>query len=146
MAFSTHTKSVTTFNAGNNPVAFQLTETDNMKPIPQTTSTDEVVVKIWQCQMLIPFVVTGKLVAFHGPYPDNQIQPKTIQTHFSSYTPSLPLAFEKDGTIDIKFMDPKARVFKSMPTPGNKEYVAWLNKVQRKLQDQWRNVGIFDAI
>lgn len=82
--------------------------------------------------MLIPFVVAGKLVAFHGPYPDTKTQPKTVQSHFPSYTPAIPPTFEKDGTIDIKFMNPKAKVFRSMPTPGNKECVAWLNKVKRK--------------
>lgn len=78
--------------------------------------------------MLIPFIFVDKLIDFH------------------SFTPSIPLTFEKDGSIDVKFMDPKARVFRSMPTPGNKEYVAWLNKVQYKRQEQWKMAGIFDAI
>lgn len=96
--------------------------------------------------MVIPFFVTGKLISFHGPYPDTKTQPNNVQSHFPGFTLTLPPAFEKDGTIDIKFMDPKARFFRSMPTPGNMEYVAWLNKVQRKCQDQWTSDGIFDTI
>lgn len=33
-----------------------------------------------------------------------------------------------------------------MPTHGNKEYLAWLNKVQRKRQDQWQIAWIFYII
>lgn len=124
---------------------FQLTEAKSLKLIPQPTYTNKAVVKIWQCQMLILFVVADKLITFHGSYPNAKTQPKNVQSHFPGFTPTLPPTFEKDGTIDVKFMDPKARVFSSMPTPGNKEYVAWLNKVQLKCQDQWRGAGIFNA-
>lgn len=43
-------------------------------------------------------------------------------------------------------MDLEDRVFRSMPTPGDKEYLAWLDKVQNKRQAQWKTEGIFDAI
>lgn len=93
-----------------------------------------------------PFVVADKLIAFHEPYLDTKTQPKNVQSHFPGFTPALSPTFGKDDIIDVNFMDPKARVFRSMPTPGNKKYVAWLNKVQCKRQDQWRRVGIFDVI
>lgn len=96
--------------------------------------------------MLIPFVVVDKLITFHGQYPDTKTQSRNVQTHFPGFTLTIPPTFEKDGTIDVKFMDQKARVFRSMPTPGNKDYVAWLNKVQHKRQEQWKVVGIFDSI
>lgn len=82
--------------------------------------------------MLIPFVINNKLVAFHGPYPDTKSKAKMVKGYFPGYTPATPPAFDKDGVIDVRFMNPKARVFRLMPTPGNKEYLAWLNKVQRK--------------
>lgn len=43
-------------------------------------------------------------------------------------------------------MDPESRVFRSMPTPGNKDYLAWLDRVQSKHQVQWKTAGLFDAI
>lgn len=86
--------------------------------------------------MLIPFLIDKKLVAFHGPFPYSKSAPKAVQGYFPGYAPAAPLAFDKDGIIDVRFMDPKARVFRSMHTPSNKEYLAWLNKVQIKLQDQ----------
>lgn len=46
IASSTRTKSAITSNTGNNPVAFQLTEIESMKLIPQPTFTDEAVVKV----------------------------------------------------------------------------------------------------
>lgn len=33
-----------------------------------------------------------------------------------------------------------------MPPHGKEEYMVWLNKVQRKRQDQWRSARIFDLI
>lgn len=33
-----------------------------------------------------------------------------------------------------------------MPSPGNKEYLAGLSKVQSKRHDQWKKASIFDAI
>lgn len=146
MASSANAMDAFTFNTGNNPIAFNLTEEESLKPIPQPTSTDEAVVKIWQLQMLIPFVVDDKLIAFHGPYPDTKTQPRNVQSYFPCFTPALPPDFEKNGSIDLKFMDQKARVFRLISTSGNKEYVAWLNKVQNKRQEQWKMVGIFDTI
>lgn len=46
MASSTNSKDIATFNTSNNPIAFQLTEEESLKPIPQPTSIDEAVVKI----------------------------------------------------------------------------------------------------
>lgn len=111
MTSSTNSKDAVTFNTGNNPIAFQLTEEESLKLILQPTSTDENVVKIWQRQMLIPFFVADKLISFHISYPDTKTQPRNVQTHFPGFTPAIPPAFEKDGSIDLKFMDPKAGVF-----------------------------------
>lgn len=74
--------------------------------------------------MLIPFVVDKKLVAFHGPLADPKSTPKVVQGFFPGYGPAAPPSFDKAGAINVRFMDSKARVFISMPTPGNKEYLA----------------------
>lgn len=81
--------------------------------------------------MLIPFVVKKKLCVFHGPYPDARTHPTKVQKYFPYLTPATPRAFKK-GHLDLKFMDPDARVFRSMPTLGNKYYLAWLKTVQAK--------------
>lgn len=96
--------------------------------------------------MVIPLVVDKKLLSFHGPLIDNFFSPNTVAPFFPGYKPAIPLAFDRSVILDVRFMEEKARVFLSMLTPGNKEYLAWLNKVQHKRQDQWRSVGIFDLI
>lgn len=146
MASSTHTKDAVSFNTADNSIAFKLNAKESMKCIHQPYSSDETVMKILQRQMLIPFVVDKKLVTFHGPLVEPKSSPKAVQDFFPGYGPAAPPSFDKAGVIDVRFMDSKARVFRSMLIPGNKEYLAWLNKVQRKCQDQWRSAGIFYAI
>lgn len=146
MASSTNAKDIVTFNIGNNPITFQITEEESLKTYSSTnihwwgysenlaTTNAYSFCRCWQTH------------CFPGSYPDTKMQTKNIQIHFLGFTLAIPPAFEKDGSIDVKFMDSKARVFRSMPTPGNKEYVAWLNKVQHKCQEQWKMIGTFDAI
>lgn len=130
MASSSHVKEITSYATGNNLIAFKLTTKESMNHIPQPTSSDEVVVKNWQRQMLIPFVVDRKMFAFHGPLADQKSSPKVVAAFFPGYAPAARPAFDKSVILDLRFMEAKARVFRSMPTPGNKEYLAWLNKVQ----------------
>lgn len=146
MASSSHIKELTTYTTDNNPIAFKLTAKEGINRIPQPQSSDEALIKNWQCQMLIPFVVNRKLLAFHGPLADQKSSPKAVATFFPGYKLAAPPAFDKSVTLDVRFMEAKARVFRFIPTPGNKEYMAWLNKVQRKCQDQWRSAWIYDLI
>lgn len=67
MASPSHIKEITSYAPGNNPISFKLTTKECMNRIPQPVSSDEAVVKNWQRQMLIPFVVDRKLFVFHGP-------------------------------------------------------------------------------
>lgn len=117
-----------------------------MNHIPQPVYSDEAVMKNWQHQMLIPFVVDRKLFEFHGPLTEPKSSPKVVAAFFPGYVPAPPPAFDKSVVLDVRFMEAKARVFRSMHTHRNKEYLAWLNKVQRKCQDQWKGEEIFDAI
>lgn len=87
-----------------------------------------------------------KLLAFHGPLADTKFPPTKVAPFFPGYKPVMPPSFNISVALDVRFMEAKARVFHSMPTPGNKEYLVWLNNVQRKRQDQWRSAGIFDLI
>lgn len=91
-------------------------------------------------------MVAEKLFAFHGPFPDERMQPKKVQKKIPCFTLVVPAAFKKDGIVDLKFMDLEARVFWSMPTPGNKKYLAWLDMVQNKCQAQWKTPDIFNTI
>lgn len=146
MTSSSHVKEITTYATGNNPISFKLNAKEGMNHIPQPTSSDEVVMKNWQRQMLISFVVDEKLLAFHGSLADQKSSPKDVAAFFPGYKPVAPPAFDKSVVLDVRFMEAKAMVFRSMPTLDDKEYLVWLNKVQRKRQDQWRSAGICDLI
>lgn len=146
MDSSSHIKELTTYATGSNPTAFKLSAKESMNRIPQPTSFDEAVVKNWQRQMLIPFVVDNKLYAFHVPFAEPKSSPKAVVAFFPGYKHVATTAFDKFIALDVRFMEAKARVFRSMPTPGNKEYLAWLTKFQQKHQDQWRSAGIFELI
>lgn len=129
MASSSHVKELTTYAIGNNSIAFKLTAREGINCIPQPTSSDETVVKNWQRQMLIPFVVDKKLLVFHGPLADQKPSPKAVAAFFPGYKLVAPPSFNQSVVLDVRFMEAKARVFRFMPTPGNKEFLAWLNKV-----------------
>ncbi|XP_058771322.1 uncharacterized protein LOC131644752 [Vicia villosa] len=96
--------------------------------------------------MLIPFQITDKLMDFPGPLLDLRSQPRKVIDLFPSFNITMLVAFEKQRPLDLKFMDPSVRVFHSTPSPGNKDFLAWLNKVQAKKQQRWEELGIFDAI
>lgn len=82
MTSYSHVKENISYGTGHNPIAFKLTAKEGMNHIPQSTSSDEVVIKNWQRQMVIPFVVDKKLLAIHGPLADEKSSPKTC-TFFS---------------------------------------------------------------
>lgn len=129
---------------GNNCIAFSLDSSPSDDTVANPHSTDGVTVVIWQCQMLIPFTVGGTVKALLGPYFTKH--PVDLQDCFPSLPEAMPPAFKRDINLDFRYMSTKTRVFRSMPTPGNKEYLAWLAKVQRHKQAQWKKIGIFDLI
>lgn len=141
---STSGTSVDTTSFGKNRLAFALDSAPSNDIVADPHTSDEVTIIIWQRQMLIPFAVDGTVKAFLGPYFHEQ--PVEIQDCFPFLTAAMPPAFKKDIILDFKYMSTKNRVFRSMPTPGNKEYLAWLAKVQRHKQEQWKKIGIFDLI
>lgn len=129
---------------GKNCLTFALDSAPEDNIVPDPYSTDEVTVNTWKRQMLIPFKVDGTVTAFLGSHFKHH--PSKIQKCFPCYPEAMPPAFDRDITLDFKYMSTKTRVFRSMPTPRNKEYLAWLAKVQSKKQDQWKKIGIFDLI
>lgn len=131
-------------NLGKNRLAFTLDLAPEDNTVPEPFSSDAVVLKNWRFQMLIPFTVEGRLTAFLGPFHKNH--PSDIQECFPCYPDAMPPAFKKNSVLNLKFMSPKTRVFRSMSSPGNKEYLAWLAKVQGKRQDHSKKMGIFDII
>lgn len=85
--------------------------------------------------MSIPFSDVGKLMAFSRPYPTQKSHLERVQAFFPCSPQAALIAFEKLA-LDLKFMDPSVRVFQSALAPGNKDYLAWLDKMQSQRQKQ----------
>lgn len=107
---------------GKNRLTFALDPAPNDGIVSDPYSTDEVTVTTWQRHMLIPFKVDGTVMAFLGPY--FKQHPTDIQICFPCLPNAMPPAFDREITLDFKYLSTKTRVFRSMPTPGNKEYLA----------------------
>ena len=63
---------------GDNPIAYDISAKQSLNFIQDPPTEMKSKVQTWQHQMLIPFVVAGKLFAFHGPYPGKETHPKTV--------------------------------------------------------------------
>lgn len=124
MASSSLAKENVSYDIGQYPIAFKLTVKEGMKITSQPSSSDEAILKNWQNQLVIPFVVDKKLLAFHGTLIDAKSSPTKVAPFFPGYKPVMPPAFDRSVALDVKFMEAKARGFLFVPTHGNKEYLA----------------------
>lgn len=98
-----------------------------------------------QHQVLNPFTLSGKLLAFLGPYPTAKTHAKKVKNFFSGYPINMPSTFE-ERSLDLSFMETHTRVFRSAPPTQSKEYLSWINKVEGIKQKLWEDLGIFDMI
>lgn len=88
-------------------------------------------ISICQKQVLISFTLSGKLLAFLGPYLTSKSQPKNVNNFYSCYPVIVPSVFE-ERFLDLSFMEKHVCVFRSAPPTQSKEYLVWLNKVEIK--------------
>lgn len=82
----------------------------------------------WANQVLIPFSLSSKLLAFLGSYPTAKSHSGKVKNFFLGYPVTMPSTFKKRA-IDLSFMDKPARVFRSSPQTQSKGFVDWLDKV-----------------
>lgn len=57
----------------------------------------------------------------------------------------MPSVIEEHA-LNMPFMDKHVRVFQSAPPNQNKDYLAWLEKVQTQRKKKWKELGIYDMI
>jgi len=62
---------------------------------------------------------------------------------FPCYEKHSPIVFTK-GPYDVSYKD--TMFFRSAPKVDKENYTTWLNKVEKKKGDFWKNLGIFDLI
>lgn len=129
------------------PSRFTLNDKDESKGlqiVPQPTKK-EANIAIWKTQMLIPFLIVDKLLAFNESYPDPKSSLDRNQKFFSCHTFAFPLVFELCA-LDLRCLDPTTRVFRLVPTFGNKDYLVWLKKVNGQCQTWWEDICILNVI
>ncbi|GAU44896.1 hypothetical protein TSUD_137280 [Trifolium subterraneum] len=100
--------------------------------------------KIWEKQVLIPHLLCSEQLAFAGPFPPLSKFNDEVKEIFPGYATCEPSAFV-NSTYNMSYMEPRHRVFRSAPST-RKSYIEWLDKVQAKFGESWRQYDIFDLI
>lgn len=71
-------------------------------------------------------------------------------TKFRDFSPTYhrtkPLVSVK-GPMSLEYLTSTLRVFRSAPpTINNDDYISWLDKIEGKMSEVWKERGIFDFI
>lgn len=108
-------------DTGKNPLIFMISASegnDRRCFIPEPSTAKEKIT-IWQKQILIPFSLSNKLLAFLGPFLTAKSQPGKVKDLFSCYPIAMPYMFE-EFSLDLIFMETPKRVFRYAPSTQNK--------------------------
>jgi hypothetical protein len=105
---------------------------------PDIKETEE---KIWKSQVINSCPKSTH--ALLGSLPLDKETPKGLSAVFPCHEEQLPLIFTK-GPYDLSFVKSK---FRTEPKIGeNEPYIGWLDKVEKKKGQFWKDIGIFDLI
>jgi len=97
--------------------------------------------EIWKSQVIIS--CPNSPHAFLGPFPDDSEDQEKLSVVFPSSKKHLPLVFTK-GPYDLSVLKSK---FRTEPKHENyEEYISWLDKVEKKKGQFWKDIGIFDLV
>ncbi|XP_058748016.1 uncharacterized protein LOC131620851 [Vicia villosa] len=126
---------------------------------------------IYASQVIIPFDLSGKTLAFMGPLPSENIQ--SVNKFFPAYYKTRPIVskvkIDEDGRsplgkstnveetstatplalakIRLNYMTNSVKVFRSFPLAKDPDlYYAWLEKVEKQKGSFWKSLGIYDLI
>lgn len=118
MASKTQTQKIDT---SRNPLAFTTLLEENSEGKDFIPEPPLLIEKIsnWANQLLIPFSLSGKFLAFLGPYLTAKTHSGKVKNFFPSYPITMPSAFEEHA-LDLSFMDKLAPVFLSTPPTQSK--------------------------
>lgn len=77
--------------------------------IPEPSMSKEKIVA-WQHQVLIPFTLSTKVVAFLGPCPTAKTHTENVKNFIPGYPVTMPLVFE-ERSLDLSFRETHVCVF-----------------------------------
>jgi len=99
--------------------------------------------QIWKSQVLIP--QSDSSYAHLGPIEKSENE--ELKEIFPCYQKRLPLIFARNLDVPYNLHYIETRVFRAAPRVQNVEdYISWLNKVEKKKGDLWKEIGILDLI
>jgi len=101
----------------------------------------EVGERIWKSQVIIS--CPNLPHAYLGPIPDDNGDNKELNAIFPCHKKCPPLVFS-EGPYNLGFMKNKLRI--KPKYDNNEEYICWLDKVEGKKGQFWKDIGIFDLI
>lgn len=82
-------------------------------------------------QVLAPFSISGTIYAFLGSFFTTSEKPECLSKFFPCYHSHEPKIF-KGKAYESGFMSAPRCVFRAFPSSNNKDYIEWLDQVEKK--------------
>jgi hypothetical protein len=118
---------------------------DGEEVIPEPTGT-EAERKVWNAQLMIPFSVKKVDYAFCGPYPPHsETISKEVNAIFPLHVTCGPRVFESDP-YNFGYLKNSLKLFRAAPYTAHKDYIPWLDRVEKDFKDTWKSYGIYPLI
>ena len=96
---------------------------------------------IWKSQVIIP--CPNSTCAFLGPIPNAKEDQEQLSVVFPCFDNHSPLIFS-EGPYDLSLLKSKFRI--EPKHENNEDYLCWLNKVEKRNSQFWKDICIFDLI
>jgi hypothetical protein len=94
---------------------------------------------------MIHFSESRSVYSFCGPYPDNEALSKPINDIFPLHVTCEPRIFNTNPYSFGYFKNPN-KLFRSAPYTTHKDFIPWLNRVEKDYGEFWQRYGIFSLI
>jgi hypothetical protein len=94
---------------------------------------------------MIPFSMKKNVHSFCGPYPDAESVSKEVNDIFPNYVTCGPRIFETTPYHFGYFKNP-IKLFRSAPYTAHKDYIPWLDRVEKEYRGVWENYGIYPLV
>jgi hypothetical protein len=118
---------------------------DGEEVIPEPSGT-EAERKIWASQLMIPFSLKKDAHAFCGPYPSHsETTSKEVNAIFPLHVTCGPRIFESNP-YNFGYLKNALKIFRAAPYTAHKDYIPWLDRVEKDFKDSWQSYGIYPLI
>ncbi|WJX34088.1 hypothetical protein P8452_22236 [Trifolium repens] len=102
--------------------------------------------KIWNTQLMIPFSIKKEDHAFCGPYPTrSEVLAKEVNDLFPLHVTCGPRIFDS-SPYNFGYLNNALKIFRAAPYTAHKDYIPWLDRVEKDFKDSWKSYGIYELI